>query len=1056
MKKTFLYLSLLLTFHVTVLAQDFSETELFDLTVKTFNHYNEGKYQEALEGFMKISTFFQNQRTEKERKNYILNQTMIVLCHLRLKQYESGVRLCEELLRGNTLEEDRKEIQLYYVLNGYCLGLSYFENGNTRYSEAREIFSKILPLADDDMRKLILPKIPLTWYYEGTRNQIEQKYDVALRCVEKALDEYHKIGNIDDEINCLCQIGSIKAYLYDTKGAYNYYLQASALATSIHDEVKLISILQEQRNLSMEIGDSEQTYEFTSQIDSLAASTKNNKVKYYYYTFLGKEAVKQGNYYMAEQWYLKNEPYINHLDANHIGSEKYSHYLNLCNLYIKLGKLDEAMKYGLLSKEESHVLRDEKDKNYYLPYMTISEIYKLKGDRQRCFQALDSLFIPLARLDEPREVRNLYVTRAGCHLTFKEYEQALADYKKADEIMATKYDENDGERIELLPLMGGAEYRLNHFDESERLYKKYAEGIKKLQGENHPNYINALVYLANAEGFADHIDAACNDYTTAVSKLKEQIQGRLPYYITSERESYWKSTSHLILNMTPFALESKAYQTTFTKSCYDGLVLSKAFLLESERSAYDIIKKSGTEKDLQDFNLIAHMQAKIKIWEKNKSEHTDSILELTSKVKHLETLLASRCRGYGNMTTFMKIDYQTIKSKLNDDDVLIDFTDFVTEKRGRVYAAYFLNNQQEFPLLKELFAESKIDSLKATYPDMYYEEPYSDALYNLIWMPFKDYITEGTTVYYVPSQLLFQIALESLPTKDGTLLGEHYHFVRLSSTREIMNIDPHLNIDTTSSHTNAILYGGLKYDLEENVMTEEAKKYNISPLLALRGDILRGDTIFRELPGSRNEIEAIELILKSQKLTVQTYAGKEGTEESFLNMNGQAPQILHIATHGFFYTPNEAMAINYLKGYEDAMSLSGLVMSGGNAEWLCRELPKEVLGGIITASDISRLDLSNTRLVVLSACHSGKGKATSEGLYGLQRAFKKAGVKTMIMSLWDVSDVVGTEFMTCFYKNLLDKDNYLNLRVAFDKTKLAIREKYQDEPFYWAGFIMID
>ena len=172
-------------------------------------------------------------------------------------------------------------------------------------------------------------------------------------------------------------------------------------------------------------------------------------------------------------------------------------------------------------------------------------------------------------------------------------------------------------------------------------------------------------------------------------------------------------------------------------------------------------------------------------------------------------------------------------------------------------------------------------------------------------------------------------------------------------------------------------------------------------------------------------------------------------------MSGKAPEMLHVATHGFYYTPDEAQEIDYLRGYKDAMSLSGLVMSGGNAAWRGRELPDGVLSGILTASNIARLDLSNTELVVLSACESGKGKATAEGLYGLQRAFKKAGVKTIVMSLWNVSDRVGTEFMNMFYENLFDEDNHQDKRRAFDKAKMTIRRKYPD-PYYWACFVMMD
>ena len=137
------------------------------------------------------------------------------------------------------------------------------------------------------------------------------------------------------------------------------------------------------------------------------------------------------------------------------------------------------------------------------------------------------------------------------------------------------------------------------------------------------------------------------------------------------------------------------------------------------------------------------------------------------------------------------------------------------------------------------------------------------------------------------------------------------------------------------------------------------------------------------------------------------------------------------------------------------MSLSGLVMAGGNRAWTGKALPEGVLGGILTASDIASLDLSDVELVVLSACRTGDGEATAEGLYGLQRAFKKAGVKTMVMSLWDVDDMVATELMTAFYKNLLDESYAMDKRKAFDAAKSLIRDKYR-EPYYWAGFVMLD
>lgn len=1038
-----------------VLAQNLSEEEVTKLMTDAFLLNQAGKHRDALDGFLKVGQNTRRQRTEDERKVYVCSQTMAVMCYESLGKYEEGFRLSEELLEGNISDEEKKDLQHLCVMNGYFVATSYISKSNRRYADARELFEKILPLADDDMRQRILSKIPLAWYFEGSQFQLEQKYSEALACMEKARDGFHEIGETKNEIEAWRQIGTIKNFTYALQDAMAAYQAACGLASSDQYDKKMMEILREQRKLSEKLGDSKQTLSISQRMDSLAAATDDNQVRFTYYNYLGDVAKEQGNFKLSEQWYRKNDADISQLGNDYKGADKYLYYSNLRNLYAKAGNLDDALRYAVISKDEFQRRTEVSDKNYYMPYMSIADIYRLKGDSIRCFQSLDTLFFSLPCLDEPREARQLYILRARCHSAFKNYDNALVDYRKADGLLATRYDEKDGDRIKLLPLMGGIEHKLEHHEEVEALYRRYAEGVKQLYGDNHAEYIDALGYLANAEGFAGHVESACNDYVLAVDKLKRHIQDRLPYLTTAEREGYWNLVSQLLQNMTPFALEAKEYQTTFTSACYDGLVLSKAFLLESERSTYDLIKNKGTDENLRDFIMIASMQSKIREWEKEGSSRTDSLLELTSRVRQLEEQLSGHCRSYGDMTAFMNIGYKKIKEKLNDSDVLIDFTDYVSETRGRVYAAYLVDNKQENPLLQKLFAESKIDSMQVAYPDQYYESPYAESLYQLLWMPFKDKVTEGSTVYYVPSQLLFQIALESLPMEDGTLLGEHYHFVRLSSSRELVNLDKRLDIDMASANIHAVLYGGLLYDLEANDWEAEAQKYDVSSLLAVRGDIVRGDSIYRPLPGTKKEVDTIEQIMKSHQLKVESYTGKRGTEESFLNMSGQAPQILHVATHGFFYTPDEAQKIDYLRGYEDAMSLSGLIMSGGNAAWRGKELPKGVLGGILTASDIARLDLSNTKFTVLSACQSGNGQATPEGLYGLQRAFKKAGVKTMIMSLWNVSDVVGTEFMKLFYENILDKDNNFDKRKAFEKAKSAIREKYS-EPFYWACFVMLD
>lgn len=1042
-----------LSFQTILFAQELTGAEVTELLNSAFMQNQAGKHLEALEGFLKVGQNTKKQRTEPERQVYVCSQTMAVMCYEQLKKYQEGFALSEQLLKEKLTDKEKEDILHLYVMNGYFMATSYIKSSNRRYEDARAILDKILPFADEDMRDRILPKIPLSWYFEGTVCQVLQQYEEALPCIEEAQKGFHELGETKNEIDAICQLGNIKNAMFDTLGAIEEYQKAEELAQGGSYDDKLMSILKEQRRLSSLIGNTEIAFKVAMRIDSLVALTDDQKIKFKYYSYKGGEAKDQGNFNLAEHWYLMNEQYVQQLNDEYIGADKHQHYTSLRDLYTKAGRYDEALKYAELSKREIQRRNVEESIEYFMPYMSSAYIYRLKGDSIKCFAHLDTLFAAMDRLTEPKQKQYLYTTRAGCYAAFKNYEQALADYKEADRQLATKYPQNDGERITLLALMAGMEHRLKHNDESERLYKEYAEGMKILHGENSNDYVDAVYYLANAEGYADHIADACKHYTFSIEKTKTQIQQKLPYYTAIEREAYWNTKAAMLRNATAFAVKAETWQTDFTKDCYDALVLSKSFLLESERSTYDIIKENGTEEDLHDMAMIAAMKAKIKDWERDYSHNVDSILDVTTKSDALEKRLTGRCRSYGDMTSFMNIGYEDVKTALHNDDMLIDFTDYVTESRGRVYAAYLVHKSQKYPLLKELFEESVIDSMKVPQPDMYYTAKYGNELYRLLWEPFKDGVKDGATVYYVPSQLLFQIALESLPMEDGTLLGEHYTFVRLSSAREVVRNNARLNIDVAVKKTNAILYGGLKYDLGADVMKEEAAKYDITPLLATRGDILRGDSVYRELPETKKEIDGIESVLKSQRLAVTPYTGISGTEESFLNMSGHAPQILHVATHGFYYTPDAAQKIDYLKGNTDAMTLSGLVMSGGNAAWLGKELPQGVLGGILTAANISRLDLGGIQMAVLSACQTGQGKATSEGLFGLQRAFKKAGVQTLVMALWNVSDVVTKEFMIKFYENLTLGD--WSKRKAFNDAKTYIRSKYAD-PYYWAGFVMLD
>ena len=1033
-------------------AQTLTEAEVTAKMNEAFALNNAKKTAEALDAFLLVGRNTEQQRNEVEHQVYVCSQTMACMCYETLKRYEEAYLLAKKLMSGGLTEKEKKDVGHLYAMNGYMYATSFMHGDNRQLAKVRAILEDIMLYADDRVREYALPKIPLSWYLEGAEYHLSQQYDKALACYQNALKGFMELRKTDDEISVLRHIAEIKGTLYDVIGSENAYKQALYLSRQTGKSDAQMEILKELWNIGKTIGDVQQAQAYAASIDSLVDATSDLQTKYTYYNQKGNEARDLGQYSIAEQWYLRGKNIAEREDTKPVSANKHLSYSNLRNLYAAIGRYNDALLYAKKAIEEFQAHTPMGDATYNMPYMALADVYRLMSDKENCYWSLDKIFDTASRIVDSKELYHLYTTRGRCHFAFKNYQSALNDYKKADELLATKYPQTDGDRISLLALIGGVEHQLGNYAESEQYYRKYAEYTKALYGEKSQEHINAQIYLANAEGFAGNVTYGCNDYTAAVLQLKALMKQRIPYMSSTEREGLWNPLSSLFTMMTPYALEAKQTQTAFTKNCYDALVMSKSFLLESERSMYDVIKRMGTSEDMHNYTTLASMKNQVKAWEKDYNANADSILSVSRKISRLENLLTNRCKEYSDGTDFMDVDYDAVKHALGQNEVLIDFTDYISQTQGRKYAAYIINKVQDYPLLKALFAERQIDSLGIVRPDMYYSEDYSEDVLNLLWVPLKENVSEGTTIYYVPSQLLFQISLESLPLPDGSLLGSHYHFVRLSSARELVKMKS--NAIGCKDDT-AVLYGGLQYDVETTAMAEESKKYDLSNLLAIRGEIARGDSIFHDLQGTKEEIFKIENILKDNKWQVTPYMGKNGTEESFLDMNGKSPRLLHLATHGFYYTPNKAEDVDYLKGYTDAMSLSGLVMSGGNAAWLGKQLPKGVLGGILTANDIARLDLSNTDMVVLSACQTGQGKATSEGLYGLQRAFKKAGVGTIVMSLWSVSDKMTSEFMTTFYERLADTRSAWNKRKAFEEAREIIRKKHPD-PFHWAAFVMLD
>ena len=327
---------------------------------------------------------------------------------------------------------------------------------------------------------------------------------------------------------------------------------------------------------------------------------------------------------------------------------------------------------------------------------------------------------------------------------------------------------------------------------------------------------------------------------------------------------------------------------------------------------------------------------------------------------------------------------------------------------------------------------------------------------DLVWKPLIPELEGVKNIYFSPSGALYNIGIEYLPGM------EDYNIYRLSSTRELVTGGK------TKTKNRAVLYGGLNYDarfeksaIEKSiVMLDEIFKERAN----VRGMGLRGGKEYLE--HTKEEIDIIAEEFDKVKWECLIDSAAMGTEESFKALSGKNIGCLHIATHGFYYAKEDADNARYkfmlidndmISAEDKALTRSGLLMSGANHILEDEELPDNVEDGILTAKEISDIDLRGLNLVVLSACQTGLGDISQgEGVFGLQRGFKKAGANSILMSLREVNDEATQILMTQFYKNLVSGQSK---RQSLHSAQKYLREYNNgrfNEPKYWAAFILLD
>lgn len=202
---------------------------------------------------------------------------------------------------------------------------------------------------------------------------------------------------------------------------------------------------------------------------------------------------------------------------------------------------------------------------------------------------------------------------------------------------------------------------------------------------------------------------------------------------------------------------------------------------------------------------------------------------------------------------------------------------------------------------------------------------------------------------------------------------------------------------------------------------------------------------YKELQYSNIEIEVASEVLEKKGWRTKKFLGESCKEERL--KSEQAADILHIATHGFYISDSDATQFH--SAFESNPYLkSGLVMSAVNNNG------KDLNDNVLTAYEVMDMNLKGTSLVVLSACESAKGEIKpGQGIYGLQRAFKIAGAKNVLVSVKNVDDKATSVLMEYFYKNIANGNTYID---ALRNAQLQMMtHPLFNEPKYWSNFILI-
>jgi len=781
-----------------------------------------------------------------------------------------------------------------------------------------------------------------------------------------------------------------------------------------------------------------------------------------------------GRYESAEPLFLEAKS----ISEKELGKEhpEYASSLdNLAILYKEMGRYEDAETLCLEEKAILEKVLGKENREYAGSLNSLGNLYRVMGR----YEAAEPLYLEAKSIREKvlgkenREYASSLSNLANLYDDTGRSEAAEPLYIEAKAIQEKVLGKEDPIYANTLFNLALMHYNMGRFKTAEPLYLEAKAIREKVLGKEHPDYKNSMIYLAILYSDMGRFEAAEPLYLEA-NAIERHLINKLSRYLSERELSSYNRLFVQSLNVYfSFAQTSAATSPELSASCYDNALFHKGFLLTASRQLKHLAQSDSSSA--KQFEVLTADHRRLAQEYTKPIADRKNVAALEEKANTLEKALARSVPGFA--AALRQVSWQEVQEKLKPGEAAVEFIQYrfynAKPTDSVFYSALVLHPGDKAPVFVPLFEERDIIPLLEDAKggnvmgiNALYSAGGQKSLYDLIWKPMEVLLQNVSTVYCSPSGLLHRNNLGAMPSDNGQTFSELHKLVLLGSTRQL--VVPNV---AKAAGNSAYVAGGIRYDTVGANFVHQNTDFtarSMPPMNELPFQIdstARGGS-WKYLPNSFTEAIEISKILNGQKFAVQLDTGYAATEEAFkrLGRDRPAPRTILLATHGFFFpdpqkAPSPGRGLGEVepvfKTSDDPLIRSGLILAGAQQIWTTGKGNENREDGILTAYEISHMNLSGTELVVLSACETGLGDIVgNEGVYGLQRAFKIAGAKYLIISLWKVNDRSTGEFMTEFYRQWLELS--LSIPEAFHAAQKTMKIKYKDSPYLWAGFVLIE